>query len=197
MTESTINKKEKKQKELRKKVFDAATTLIPKIGYDNLPIRTLCEYAGISTGMFYRNFSSKDEILDYYYENAQEAFDREVWEKISGLPVDEQLTAYYRWLCEYTESFGVDFVQNLYNSKNKIMRQEIYNNKVIGMTNRCLNRAIEKGFVISGGRTPMDVSTDLCMITKGVIFEWCAHNGSFSLSDKDTELLKRVLPALL
>jgi hypothetical protein len=77
------------------------------------------------------------------------------------------------------------------------MNNTIFHNKVIETTNSYLENAIKNGFVISNGRTPYEVSNDLCVITKGVFFDWSANEGRYDISKFIDELLRRCLKGIL
>ena len=63
MDYTNFETKDMKNRKLKEHIFDVALTLMKQIGYDNITIRMICTEAGISTGMFYKHFSSKEDIL--------------------------------------------------------------------------------------------------------------------------------------
>lgn len=186
-----------KQRKMKQRIFDVALSLMKQIGYDNITIRMICAEAGISTGMFYKHFTSKEEILAFYYEKAQGDYDEMINGKLAGLPVREKLVRFYVWICEFTAELGVDFCRNFFSSKNKLMNTNLFHNRLIEITNHCMEDAIAEGFTLSAGRTPYQVSKDLCVIVKGVIFDWSAHDGSYSMPEYAEKLLSRCIDGLL
>ncbi len=57
--------------------------------------------------------------------------------------------------------------------------------------------AVAGGFQLSQGRTPYSVSKDLCVLVKGIIFDWSAHEGSYDMAKFAGELLTRCMVGLL
>jgi AcrR family transcriptional regulator len=197
MASTAQKRKEQKNLEIKNKVFGVATKLIEEMGYESVTVREICAAAGISTGMFYRHFTSKEDLLSFYYDKAVEEFYGGVAEKLEGLPLEEQLVRFEVWLGRFTQGCGLDFNRSLYVSTNKIMNTELVHNRMIEITDGIIERAVSAGYVLSEGRTPHAISRDLCIISKGVIFDWCAHDGNYDLGERIDELLRRIIGSLL
>ncbi|AIF52925.1 TetR/AcrR family transcriptional regulator [Pelosinus sp. UFO1] len=181
---------------IKNHIFEVALTIMKEIGYENLTIRKICEVADISTGKFYSHFKSKEDLLDFYYVKTQESIGDIVKENLEGMDIEEQLITFYISLCKFTTDLGLDFCRNFFNPKNKEVNAT-FHNKVIETTNLYLENAIKNGLVISNGRTPYEVSMDLCVITKGVFFDWSANEGSYDMSEFMDGLLRRCLKGVL
>lgn len=189
--------KQDREEKLKEGIFNVAMRLMRKIGYENLTIRDICDKADISTGMFYRHFKSKDELLVYYYTKAQKVFDSDIRERIAGKDIVRQLILYYTWYGEYTAKFGLDFCQNFFNSRNRSLNTNLYTNHVAEFTTGLLKTAVREGLVIPDGGTPESLSADFCVIVKGVIFHWCSHNGEYDLAEYVGNLVGRAMKGML
>jgi len=190
-TKYTRNQKEKER------IFSVAMDLMKAVGYDNLTIRSICEHAKISTGMFYRHFESKEALLAFYYFKADIAFKEQLKAQIQGEDVKQQIVSFYTWYTSYTASFGLDFCQNFFNTKNLTMNTDRVYNQVIEITSDCIREAINKGYQLPEGQTPYDISRDACVVVKGAIFDWCAHDGDYNLSVYVNELVTRCVNGLM
>ena len=62
------------ENEEKRRIFNIAVELYKKKGYEKLSIRAICSEAGISIGSFYHYFSSNQELLSFYYDEAVENF---------------------------------------------------------------------------------------------------------------------------
>ena len=70
MDEKTeLSRQQKKSRETREKIFQAAKRILQKKGYEELSIKNICEEAGVSNGSFYHHFKTKDDLLSYYIED--------------------------------------------------------------------------------------------------------------------------------
>lgn len=75
--------------EIQSKIFDAAMELIHKNGYGDVTVRTICERAGVSIGMFYRNFNSRDDVITYFYTRTAKTYEEKLRSSLKGLPIKE------------------------------------------------------------------------------------------------------------
>ena len=197
MDYSNFETKDMKNRKLKERIFQVALSLMQQIGYDNITVRMICKEAEISTGMFYQHFHSKEDILAFYYDKAKGDFEEVINQQLAGLPLPEQLVSFYVWVCGFTAELGVDFCRNFFSSKNKQMNTNLFHNQMIEMTNRCIETACKEGFQLSPDRTPYAVSKDLCVMVKGIIFDWSAHEGSYDMAEFARNLLKRCIQGLL
>ena len=62
-TKKLIEKQEKQLSEITARIMPIAESG----RYNGMTIREICEEAGISTGMFYRHFRSKNDVLSIAY----------------------------------------------------------------------------------------------------------------------------------
>ena len=177
----------------QQKVFDIALALMEDIGYEKLTIRKICEEADISIGKFYRFFDSKEQLLAFFYSEAEKAYRQKVEKKLAGLDIKTQLIEFYTWYTEYTSGYGVEFVLHFFNNQNPAMNTQVYNNEIINITDALLERSVQDGFKIPDGKTIRQISCDLCVIVKGIIFDWCARHGEFSISEYTKDLLTRCI----
>jgi len=191
-------RKDPKSLEIKTRIFHTALSLIKESGYDNITVRMICDKAEVSTGMFYRSFCAKEDLLSFYFDKMQGDFTIQVKNTIDAMAdLEEQLIAFYAWLCNFTVDLGLDFSRQFFSGKNIGLNTELFQNCVFSVTNRYLEKAVQNGFIISDGRTPRDASKDMCVIVKGVIFDWLAHEGSCDMSEYCIGLLRRCLKSIL
>lgn len=197
MNHQQYETKQSRELKIKNHIFEVALTIMKEIGYDNLTVRKICEVADISTGKFYSLFKSKEDLLGFYYVKALESFDDIIKDNSTDMDIEEQLITFYINLTNSTASLGLDFCRNYFNPKNEELNTTIFHNKVIETTNSYLEKAIKNGLVISNGRTPYEVSNDLCVITKGIFFDWSANEGRYDISKFIDGLLRRCLKGIL
>ena len=64
-----LSKQQKKSKETKERIFQAAKRILQRDGYEQLSIKNICDEAGVSNGSFYHHFKTKDDLLSYYIED--------------------------------------------------------------------------------------------------------------------------------
>lgn len=185
------------ENEEMRKIFDVAMRLMDEIGYEKMTIRKICSEAGISTGKFYHYFNSKQELLSYFYSEANDHYEKECRNDLKGLNINDQIVTFYTWYGTYVESFGVEFITNFFSNTNPSMNTHIYNNPIINITDNLFVEAIQNGYKLKYGKTVRELSNDLCVIVKGVIFDWCVRKGDFSLHSSIQDLLSRCITGIL
>lgn len=181
----------------QERIFNIALSLMDQVGYENLSIRDICKEAKISVGKFYNYFKNKQELLNYFYEQEEKELRKKGANRFDDLPLKDQIIEMYRWHLEYLSSLGVEFVLHYYDSMNEPMAVITKSNYIMDMTDRFLEMAIQNGYKLPEGKLIHDISIDICMISKGVIFTWCAERGSFSLPEVSARLLSECLDGLL
>ena len=189
--------KEEEWLNLKEKIFDAGMEIMKEKDFESMTIREICARVQISTGMFYKLYATKLDLLTYYYEKAQNEYDLDMKQNLKELPIEEQLVQFYNWVLRFTSSLGTDFCRHFFDSKNAFMNGEVFHNKIVAMTDELMEDAQGKGFVIPPGRTIHEISKELCVITKGIIFDWSATQGAYDMTQYGERLLRRILPALL
>ena len=71
------------------------------------------------------------------------------------------------------------------------------NNHIMMVTDQFITEAIQKGYILPEGRSVHEISIDLCMIVKGIIFTWVAERGRFDLPAVTRDIYKRALVGIL
>ena len=181
----------------KKRIFDVALALMEELGYDNLNIRKICEEADISIGKFYRYFQSKQEILSFFYKQLESTFRDKVDDQLENLDIQDQLIQFYVWFNGYISSFGIEFVKNFFNTQNPLLNTHVYNNEIIIITDDLLIRAIQDGYRLPEETTVRGISSDICVVVKGIIFEWCVRRGEFNIEQYTQELLNKCIEGIL
>lgn len=173
-----LSKQQKKSKETKSRIFQAAKTILQKQGYENLSIKNICEEAGVSNGSFYHHFKTKDDLLSYYIEEQPS-----INPDLLDLPntVDEAKIAIihvYLNYAKYARELGVEFISSYYTPKNQALNPIIRTERPypIVTVENYLRKAIEAGVITP--KIPLEhILTDIRMLIIGNVFEWCLHNG--------------------
>ena len=165
------------------KIFDVAMKLMEEVGYEGLSIRKICNKAGISTGKFYTYFQSKQDLLCHYYAKVENVLRKDLADKFTNMDLKSQIIEFYKTYMDYTASFGIEFVINYFNPHNEMMDIFSRTNFIMEMTDQFMEDALKKGYMFPENKGIHQLSMEICMIIKGIIFTWSATHGAFSLSD--------------
>lgn len=178
MTPKELSKQQKKSKETKERIFQAAKRILQKSGYENLSIKNICEEAGVSNGSFYHHFKTKDDLLSYYIED-QPGINPDLLE----LPKDtaevkETIIHVYLNYVKYCRQLGVDFIAGYYTPHNQALNPTIRTERPypIVTVQHYLERALKAG-IIHLDLPLTEVTTDIRMIVIGNVFEWAMRDG--------------------
>ena len=96
MSPRTISKNEEIRQESMKKIMDAAFSLIAKHGYESTSIAQIAKKAGVSKGLMYNYFDSKEDLLEKLVTGAMNEGD-----KVIGALLDEDPRVTLRNIIEW------------------------------------------------------------------------------------------------
>lgn len=173
--ESTITEAGKKTKNL---IFQAAVRILKEEGYDKVTVRRICKETNTSNGSFYHFFKNKDELMAYYYTKSADDFLIGQQETMNQADLYDQLLICHLWYIKYTSDFGLDFCINFFNSNNRAIDPGYMYNAFYEMARKCLK---EKSKYIREGYEANQIVKELCILAKGIIFDWSTARGSYDI----------------
>lgn len=199
MTQSTSEKKKEKQLQLQDLIFDTTTQLMKRYSFDEITIRMICAEAGLSTGMFYRNFERKSDILSYFYKKALNEYRASTTlTKQDPKNYREQLIQCYLWLVSYASSFGTDFIKDFYTPTNNAIKADSGQNEIAALSNEILDEAIRNGqYQLPDGRDTIHITHDFLIIIKGLLLDWYVNDGNYNIEEYAKNYLCRVMDSIL
>jgi TetR/AcrR family fatty acid metabolism transcriptional regulator len=177
-----LSKQELKSNTTKQKILDAALHLLTEKGFDQMQVSQICKSAGVSVGAFYHHFSSKEDIIIETYKEVDEYFVRQVIPLLKSLTVKERIVEYIGIQAKYAADKGVELISQLYKS-------QIFSGRSFFIsTGRALPQGL-KEMILEGQRTeqirndlPADyITSQLLRFARGIIYDWCVHNGDYCL----------------
>ena len=176
--------------ETKKKIFNTAMDLIKIQGFENITIQDIREQAGVSVGTFYHYYKTKEDVFFELYRNADEYFEGEVFPVLfeKERTAVERILMFFRRYAGFNVSNGLEYVTQLYNTKNKFfISRDRY---MLDL----LYRIISEGQSSKELRSDIgaeEMMEDLFIVSRGIIFDWCLHDGGYELEDKMHAHLER------
>lgn len=173
-----LSKQQRKSKETKERIFQAAKRILQKSGYEELSIKNICEEAGVSNGSFYHHFKTKDDLLSYYIED-QPSIDPDRLELPKNKEdAKETIIHVYLNYVKYCKELGVEFMAGYYTPHNQALNPTIRTERPypIVTVQHYLERALEANAIQLNLRIE-EITTDIRMIVIGNVFEWAMRNG--------------------
>ncbi|NLM53130.1 MAG: TetR/AcrR family transcriptional regulator [Firmicutes bacterium] len=190
-----LTKRQLQAQKTRNRVYNTAVRLMQTKGFDNITVEEICAKAGVSIGSFYNRFKSKYDILSAIFNEADEYFQNVVVDKLQEVATArEKVLLFFEHYGSYNTSCGVDFVKHFYHVQNKI-----FITKGRQMQN-ILQQIISQGQKNGEIRQDMPVEEIvqyLFIAARGVVFDWCQHDGKYNLSEYLVGYMELMLKAIL
>lgn len=189
MEKGKLNSRQVQAINTRNNIYNIAFELMKRKGFNNITIEDISEKAGVSVGAFYHYFNSKNDILFEVYRKADEYFKENVANKIVSEDSLDQIVEFFLHYARYNKLTGIDFTKILYNTENKLFIQQ-------GRFMQVLLRDI-----IGNGQGKNEITLDmtsdaitdyLFIAVRGVIFDWCLHDGDYDIEDNVQNFVKRL-----
>lgn len=175
----------------KQNIFRCAVSLFAQKSYENVTVSDICQEAQVSVGAFYHHYNSKENILEEGYH----LFDQEVelaW--MSGHPSDgfDAIRFLISEQAASMERMGAS--ASLQYFKNQLSCSEKYILNPDRFFYQTIKNTIESE-IISGRLTgnAFVITEDILSTTRGTIYDWCLHEGSYPLSEKMLRMAEMVL----
>jgi len=188
--EQKLTKRQIQAKNTQNKIYCTAIDLLEKKGFDNLTVEEICQKAGVSIGSFYNYFKSKNDILNIIYKVADDYFKDVVDDALKEGHSYEKILRFFKFYADYNAERGLDFIKHLYNSQNKVF---ITNGRDMqNVLQKIIEEGQEKG-EIQTQMKPREMVEYLFIAARGLIYDWCLHDGEYDLSEFVVDYMKRLV----
>jgi len=163
------------------RITQVATELFKLNGFDSVKIQDICRAAEISTGAFYHHFKSKSEIINTAYEQVDILIIDRLETRNFCSNVDKLLFLLGEG-ANMMEELGWVFVSEIY--KNLLPIERKYSTKPDRYITLEVKSIVEdslKNGELDSSISSLDSTMIIMRISRGTIFDWCLHEGSYNL----------------
>lgn len=175
------------------KIYEVAIKLIEKKGFDNVTVAEICETAGVSIGSFYNHFKSKHDILDEVFKLADDYFLDVVAISLKQANSYENIISFFHYYAKYNFDRGLDFIQQLYTAKNNLFA--IKGRAMQSVLQDIIETGQNSG-EISLSMTSEEIVNYLFISVRGMVYDWCLHDGEYDLVYAIDNHIKLLIQAL-
>lgn len=193
-----LSRQQRKSRETKEKIFQAAKRILQKKGYEELSIKNICEEAGVSNGSFYHHFKTKDDLLSYYIED-QPSINPDLLETPKDIEEAKRgIIRVYMNYVKYCRELGVEFMAGYYDTKNQALNAAVRSERPypIVTVQTYVEKAIDAG-VLRLNVEIDEFTTDIRMIVIGNVFEWCVRSGQVDFEGNMSRSLGKYLDSTL
>lgn len=164
--------------------------MMSKKGFDNISIKGISKSAGVSVGSFYYYFNSKEDILLYIFHKADDYFNKNI-DKFKLDAAADSVIEFFLHYAKYINFSGIDFAKKLYNTDNKSFIN--HDRAMFQIFFTIIKNGQENGEIIQT-MTAEEICNYLFIAARGVVFEWCLHDGKYDLESAMVDYINRLIP---
>lgn len=167
--------------ETRNRIYESATALMKRNGFDNITIEHISKAADVSVGAFYHYFSSKNDILNEIFKRADDHFSEQVLDRLIGNTATERIVSYFIHYARFNIDLGLDHVSALYKTQSGFFINS--NRFMVTALRDIIAAGIEKNEIRSE-MSAEEITDFLFTLARGLTYSWCLYKGEFSLEDR-------------
>jgi len=193
MEKKKLTKRQVQAQNTHDKIYNIAIDLIEKKGFENITVAEICKVADVSVGSFYNCFKSKREILDRIFQLADDYFFTVVSDNIHEGTVQDKIIKFFNYYAQYNADRGIDFIKQLYTGKNNLFTTKGRPMQAV------LQSIIENGQKtgqVSADMTAEEAVKFLFVAVRGVVYDWCLHDGEYDLTQSIDTYVRRLVRVL-
>lgn len=186
MTDKKMTNRKIQALETKNKIYNIGLELIRKEGFDNISTNKICKEAGISVGLFYHYFKSKDDIIIEAYSKTKEYY-IQIADNLVSENAADKIVEVFAFMGEYVADARVDLITQVY--KSLLTTESNFFLSIARLLSKILNNIILEGQdkkELCNDLSAEEISENLIFLARGIIYDWCLHKGSYDIVKKMT-----------
>ncbi|MEJ8735629.1 TetR/AcrR family transcriptional regulator [Mediterraneibacter sp. ICN-202921] len=175
----------------KQKIFTCALALFAKKAYETITVQEICSTAEVSVGAFYHHFKSKDDILEEGY-HLFDAQTEEEWEHSHPDASIDRIRFLVSIQTNSMRKMGPFAAMQYF--KNQLSCSEKYILNPSRFFYQKIQESIQSGIdsaVLNGSAA--EITEEILCLTRGIIYDWGLHEGSYSLENRTAKMLDILL----
>jgi TetR/AcrR family fatty acid metabolism transcriptional regulator len=185
-----VTKRQLQAQNTKEKIYQTAVELMNNKGLNNITVEEVCRQAGVSIGSFYNCFKSKNDIMNEIYQAADEYFLQSVAPNIKEGTLEQKIRKYFSCYAQYNMERGIEFMKNLYNVHNTMFIKKGRHMQLVLL--ELITKAQSEGEII-GDMSPEEIVDYLFIAARGIVYDWCLHDGSYDLVEFTDRYFARLI----
>ena len=189
----------KNSRNTKGKIVSAAWKLFYEQGYDNTTVEEIVEESGTSRGSFYHYFEGKDALLSslsYLFDDKYEELEKTMDPSLSPIEKLQYMNQELFLMIENTVS--VELLCQLFASQltTNGERHLLSPNRTYYKLLRQVTLEGQKQGIFRDGLSVNDINRAYAMFERGLMYDWCLSQGSYSLCQYAQAMMPTFLAGL-
>jgi len=198
---NNLTRRKHRSLESRKKLFETASQMILKKGFDNVTIDDICTKLGVSKSLFYHFYYSKEDIMIEQFQYSDAAYKKIVEEKLNNYSGIDKLLQFTKYQYKYVKSsfMGKDFLKTVYRTSimNSEMAHSLTNEKryLYKFIYATIKEAQDKKELPSHLSTKK-IASQILILMRGMFYNWCLYDRGFRFEETNIDMISTFLNGL-
>ncbi len=183
----------------KQKLITTAIRLFKQYGYEKVTIEQICKETNVTTGAFYHHLKNKAGVILEGYAEYDDYFDKILKDCVDNDKDNiSKILDCIEYQCNFCKKLGVEAICEVY----KIQITE--NNNFFLDTNRSIFKTINKLVldaqnenVLNNEISSEEITKELLIVSRGVVYNWCQHNGNFDIYECSKKIIKNYISAYM
>jgi TetR/AcrR family fatty acid metabolism transcriptional regulator len=191
---AVLGRRQRQAQETRDRIYAAAIRLIGEEGFDQVSVERICRSAGVAKGSFYHHFRTKADLVVEGYSLCDKYFDEKVRGRLAARDAAGRIVEFIGYQVRYAQDTGLDLIRQVYKS-------QLENGTRFFISSERSLPSILKAVVAEGqasGELRADLDPDyvtafILRFSRGLIYDWCLHEGGYELEAVAAEASRRLV----
>lgn len=194
--ELTSKKVLRKRQLIEENILSSASPLIEDGSYSQYTVRDLCSKIGITTGMFYRHFKTKNDLLSFYSINKLKELYKAEEERGVDADFREKLLRLSLIGMESNLKLGPECIVIFMNNENPLCDCSVGRNIIVEEVCKAFKNKLSSEKYSE--EEAIKVATYLIVVQKGLCYEWYSNrdNPSFDIMDVSEKMIRQAIKSL-
>ncbi len=162
------------------RIYRCGVRLMNRYGYDHVTVGQIAEKAGVSVGTFYHHFKSKLDLLGEVFRQG-DAYFTEYVPRLMRDPMRcaQRIEEYFARYAALALQNGLEMVRSLYVPTNRMF---LTHGRAMQDLLTEILRIGQQGGEVTPEPDAAQITEMLFVVARGVIFDWCLHDGQTDLA---------------
>ena len=194
MAKGKLTSRDLQAQETRNRIFDVASRLIIKKGFDHVTLEEISKEAGIAKGLFYHYFRSKADIIIETYSIIDADFEKALMDLDVNTSPMEKIFFTVNTMARFAKNGGMDHVKQIYKGQlDAGTSRLVHKKRPFFKTIRDSIVALQQQGVIGKEIQPDEHAHFVMGIARGVLYDWCLHKGKYDVETAMDECFRKIV----
>lgn len=190
--EKSKTKRQLQAEQTKRHIFRTALNLLDQQDFESITVRDIVREAGVSIGSFYNAYGTKLDVFYETFQVADEYFETTVRPRLTQPAASDRILYFFREYARYNSvETPISLTKILYNPNNPYFRRSS-NRGMVPILTELVQQALD-GEEFQTDCPADEIAQFLMICIRGVVYDWCLANGSYTLTDRVEEYVRHLL----